>query len=570
MCHIALRAITITPVSLLPPDTLSRIHVDATLHIPSKALSNRSRLIVRPRLLQGNSPISECPVMAFDAPIYSKKMERRIKLSGYSDPLADRSVKIDRKKEYSIPYTVTLPVPGTMDGGRIAAVLETDGCGNCYPFDTVDVAYISNLPTLIDLQGSLRLCWMEPKFVIAPKVLNGAGEALLQFRINRYDIDLSLGNNLNEMEQMLSTLLGVVSDTLVMLNRLDIYGMASADGSYAFNTTLARNRALAAKEWLVERTGMQHDLADKITTGSRPEGWRPVLEAMRADGHKDTSAVASILDRYDAENDDVAEHYIRRLACWNDIRTKYLQKDRKVEYEYTYTIRSFTTDQELIDAYAKRPDAFNEEKLLRVAALMPTLPEKRSVYEATLRRFPQSQVAANNLAILLLREGRTDEASALLNTLRNLSPEALNTKAAICVHRHDYKQAAALFKANKALPESQYNLGLLMANARKMESAYALMQDFGDTQTAIVALCCGHDEAAAAIMESCDDTTPLAEYVRALVSARKADGNALIDHLRSAVSKEDLRVRAEVEADFRPYATRTDFINLISQRERDE
>ena len=53
------------------------------------------------------------------------------------------------------------------------------------------------------------------------------------------------------MEQMLSTLLGVVSDTLITLNRLDIYGMASADGSYAFNTTLARNRALAAKEGLV-------------------------------------------------------------------------------------------------------------------------------------------------------------------------------------------------------------------------------------------------------------------------------------------------------------------------------
>ena len=69
------RAITITPVSLLTPDTLSRIHVDATLHIPSKALSNRSRLIVRPRLLQGNSPISEYPVMAFDAPITLNRLD---------------------------------------------------------------------------------------------------------------------------------------------------------------------------------------------------------------------------------------------------------------------------------------------------------------------------------------------------------------------------------------------------------------------------------------------------------------------------------------------------------------
>ena len=41
-------------------------------------------------------------------------------------------------------------------------------------------------------------------------------------------------------------------DAPITLNRLDIYDMASADGlSYAFNTTLARNRALAAKEGLV-------------------------------------------------------------------------------------------------------------------------------------------------------------------------------------------------------------------------------------------------------------------------------------------------------------------------------
>ena len=74
-----------------------------------------------------------------------------------------------------------------------------------------------------------------------------------------------------------------------------------------------------------------------------------------ADGHKDTLKVKEILDKYNAENDDVAERYIRRLSCWGDIREKYLQKDRKVEYEYTYTIKSFTTDRELLEMYEKRP-----------------------------------------------------------------------------------------------------------------------------------------------------------------------------------------------------------------------
>ena len=50
---------------------------------------------------------------------------------------------------------------------------------------------------------------------------------------------------------------------------------------------------------------------------------------MIADGHPDSLKVREILDKYNAENDDVAERYIRRLSCWNDIKNNYLQKDRK-------------------------------------------------------------------------------------------------------------------------------------------------------------------------------------------------------------------------------------------------
>lgn len=128
----------------------------------------------------------------------------------------------------------------------------------------------------------------------------------------------------------------------------------------------------------------------------------PVLEAMRADGHPDADKVADILDKYNAPNDDAAEWHIRRLACWPDIRSKYLHKDRKVEYEYTYTVKSFTTDEELLDMYGKRPDAFNEEEMLRVSTLMQTHSQKKQVYQTILRYFPESRVAKNNLAVLLL------------------------------------------------------------------------------------------------------------------------------------------------------------------------
>ena len=111
------------------------------------------------------------------------------------------------------------------------------------------------------------------------------------------------------------------------------------------------------------------------------------------------------------------------MACWQDIREKYLAKDRKVEYTYSYTIRSFTTDREVLDMYAKRPDAFNEEELLRAATLMKTDAEKIEVYRTLLARFPRCETAINNLAYLYLRAGMEAEARTLLQKLPERYPD---------------------------------------------------------------------------------------------------------------------------------------------------
>lgn len=318
------KKVVVTPVRTLIPDSMSTVGVDVNIHIPAKAFTGRTRLIVVPQLLQKDSMLAEYTPMVFDAPIYSKKMNRRVLLDGYVDTLANVARKVNNRKEYDVTYSERVAVPADIDGGRIVAVLSTDGCGECGIADTVDIAYINNIPTLIEPKKSLQLNWIEPEFVIRPKVMEGRGEALLQFVINRYDINLSLGDNRNEMNRMLATLQKIVTDSLATLNRVSIYGMASADGSYAFNTTLSRNRANSAKNWLVDQLHISASQASRFSVGSRPEGWMPVLLAMIADGHPDSLKVREILDKYNAENDDVAEHYIRRLSCWNDIKNNYL------------------------------------------------------------------------------------------------------------------------------------------------------------------------------------------------------------------------------------------------------
>ena len=359
-----------------------------------------------------------------------------------------------------------------------------------------------------------------------------------------------MGDNRSQLADMEAKLRPVITDTLATLNSLDIFGMASADGSYTFNTRLARSRAVSARNWLVGRLGMSQRQQRVIRTGSRPEGWMPVLEAMRADGHPDTAAVRAIIEKYPGTNDDVQERHIRRLKCWSDIRAKYLQKDRKVEYVYTYTLRNFTTDDELLAMYAKRPDAFNEDELLRVAALTEDSTAKRGVYETLVKYFPQSTVAANNLAVFALRDGDTDKARALLAVPGDYTPDMLNALAATYIYKGDYEKAVELL-GDVDLPEARYNLGLLKARQRKITEAYELLRPFADVNSAVLALSTNRNEEAYAIMQKNTDQSARAEYVRALAAARLGHADEAKAHIAKASADPALAARAATEPDFK-------------------
>ena len=363
---------------------------------------------------------------------------------------------------------------------------------------------------------------------------------------------------------MLGALQRIVADSLTTLDTLVIEGMASADGPCSVNLALARRRAESALEWLVSRQVITPAQARHTRIEASSEGWEPVLESMRAASDPDTLVLAEILNRHAGEEDDVAEREIRLLASWPTIRARYLQRDRRVEYEYTYVIRSFTTDRELLSMYDKRPETLNEAELLRVARLLTTPAEKKRLYATLLDRFPQSHVAANNLALLLIREGRSDEARAVVEPLPELSPELLNTRAVLLSMQGAEKRALALLESIDSLPEARYNRGLLLLRTHRPAAAYALLKEFGTTDAALAALAVDRTAEAAGIMSRSADSTSRGAYVRALIAARQGDASSLLVHLTRAVREPDLARRARMEPDFAAYADLPDFVFLTN------
>lgn len=565
-CASSHKAITAIPSPcVVTPDSANMVNVDVWFNVPDHYFSKRSRLFITPSLFVGDTAINEYEPIVLDAPIYGKKAHRKEVLHRYVDPYGEVATRVkNASRSFSVPYNRSLQIPDGINTGRIVAIVSTDGCGQCTGIDTVDVASVSIPTELIDARKSFKQTWIKPEFKIHPKVYNGKGEARLQFIVNKWDIVMDLADNRSELTGMVETLRPILEDSLSTLTSLNIFGSASAEASYSYNIKLAENRANAAKKWLSEQLNMPLSVRNIIHIGSKPEGWEPVVQAMIAAGDPDSTKVRELMVKYPSPTDDAAEKYIRRLSCWPRIKKNYLAKDRKVLYDYSWTVKSFTDDDELLEMYRKRPDAFNEDEFLRVSELATDDASRIEVYKTLMKYFPQSKTGANNLAVLYLRADNEAEARRVLDEAEEYTPEMLNMLAASYVYADDYERAIELLQ-DIELPEARYNLGLLKAKQRKMSEAYELLRPFADVNSAICALSVNLNDEAEAIMDNVTDSNPLSEYVRSMIAARLGDEAEFLNHIANACEDENLCQRAKTEPDFLRFKDNADFHTIINK-----
>lgn len=559
------RQITTDPAPcVLAPDRDGRAEMKIDINIPSDFMSRRMRLYITPQLVTGGQVAETYEPIILEGNIFRKKAERARVLRGEEDSYSSAATVINTSQPYTIELMQEVRLPRDIESASVIGVVSTEGCGRCEAYDILDLAVLSTPLTLLP-PLRLQTMWDDRQKVLAPKVFNGREEAHLQFNMNKADINLSLGSNKSEMKRVQTKLTPVVKDSYSTLNSLKITGMASADGPLKLNTKLARERAQSASDWIVSAISFPPKVKKRIKVTSRPEGWEPVLKAMRADRHPDAEKVARILEKYKGQDDDVAEKHIRALKSWKEIASRYLDKDRKVEFEYSYTIKNFTTDKELRDMYARRPDLFSEAEFLKIAAMCTNNPDSlKNVYSTAVKYFPDSATSVNNLGVLYIREGDYEKARGVLADFYYPTPAMFNNMAVADAALGDIPTAIELLKP---LPDdvSQYNLGLLYAHERNTEEAYRLLEPYNDINTAIVALAVNENKTAMDIMNEIKDESPLAEYVRALAAARLGMKDDFFVCLGNAVKEPRLKSRASSEPDFFRYHSDDRYKALISK-----
>ena len=547
---------------IIAPDRDGNARISLDIDIPANYINKRMRLYITPQLITDGSVKETFEPVVVEGNIFHKKSIRETVLEGRNDKYASTATVINTSRPYRVRFERSVVLPFSVETARVTGLVSSEGCSKCRTYDEIDLAALATPLTLLP-SPQLRTSFDETTLEIAPKVFNGHEEANLQFEINKADIDLDLGSNRSELERVRTKLTPVVKDPYSTVNSLRITGMASADGPLKKNTQLAQDRASAASDWLSTAINFPASVRRKIRVHSRPEGWEPVLKAMQEEGDPDAVKVEKILEKYAEENDDVAEKYIRALPSWKYIADNYLAKDRKVEFEYSYTIKSFTTDKELCDIYKRRPELLSEAEFLKMAAIRAENPDSLTdIYRTAVKYYPKSAVAVNNLGQLYLGDEEFAKARKVLSAFRNPTPQMLNNLAVAEAGLGNNTTAIGIL-SDLDSEEARYNLGVLQAQERNIDEAYTLLSPFDDINTAIVALAVNENREAYDIMKNVDDDSPLAEYVRALASARLGLDEEFFRHIAAASAEERFFYRAQSEPDFIRFGSDPRFMELF-------
>ena len=327
-------------------------------------------------------------------------------------------------------------------------LLECDLCGCGNPMSN-ELVHLGNLKELNPLD-LIALANQEPTPEKRAQELHGT--AFINFVVDRWEMKPDYMTNATELRKITDTLDIMVADPNITVERIMIHGWASPESPYTHNTMLATNRAQSLTNWVAAKYQLPKSVF--APAEATPENWIGLREAVEKMNTVELPHRDQILDiirnlllqeeNVIARTADATEARIKRLypqECQYLLKTIYPWL-RRSDYEITFRVRTFNTDEECLQIYRTKPHQLSLHEFWRVAQTMqPFSDEYNRCMQTALNYYPEAEAAAVNLANVALQQGDQLKAETLLTHAGN-GAAAENARAVLCILRKQYQQAA--------------------------------------------------------------------------------------------------------------------------------
>lgn len=375
-------------------------------------------------------------------------------------PTCKPYVALEGNKTRMVEYEASIDRQPWMDNARLILRDEVVGCDCGGLLDTEQ--------TLTDhLLYTPRLVWSDE--MDCPReydIRTKSCDAFLIYPVDKTMLLPDRYGNRRELNKIDSVLTAVENDPAYAINRIDIAGYASPEGTLSHNMWLAEGRARTLKSYVVKRYSFADSLLTVTPKGENWDGLVNILSRMEI-AHK-----GSIMDAIRQEADlDKREEAIKAIGDGSPYRillTTVYPMLRKNTFRVEYHSRERTPEmaRKMIETH---PEELNVYEFYTVADTFYA--NDKSQRDRTLMiaadSHPDHSIANFNAAIIALQQNDTAKAERYLQHTMN-EPFTWNTRACLLWMQGKEEEAVVWWK--KAAEVNDPKAAMNLEEIRKRNS----------------------------------------------------------------------------------------------------
>ena len=392
------------------------------------------------------------PVNTYNLPKVSVKgkdeylaYERRLSLMSAKEKrkhVAPYLVKKSNKRTNdTIRYRYVLPYESWMADAKLNVQRDECGCGESTLMSVQPVIDQVTLERILSPYiVNPHFAYVEPKVEVV-KSREIQAECFLDFEVNKINIRPEYMNNPRELAKIRVMIDDLKLDPSIKVNRLDIIGYASPEGTLATNKRLSEGRAMALRDYLASRYDFPRNQYHIIFGGENWDGLVDALETLDMDYKNEVLEIIQ-----DIPIEKGRETKLMQLR--GGVPYRYLLKNvfpslRVAICKVNYDIKNFNVD-EAKEVIKRRPQNLSLNEMFLVANTYPKgSQEFIDVFETAVRMYPDSEIANMNAATAALSRNDLISAERYLKKMESQEywPEYNNAMGILTLLKGDYELA---------------------------------------------------------------------------------------------------------------------------------
>ena len=371
----------------------------------------------------------------------------------WSEEQPYQTVNVADEEQTLVDYAAAVPYEEWMGGASLKLQEVLASCGGKRQLLTVALGDRIAFPALEPYVPQVSVVYCEPGPESKQRLVKG--EAFLDFQVGRSAILPDFRHNGEELGKIRAVIDRIRRYGDGEITDIFIEGYASPDGNAERNAGLSLARAKALKDYLQRAYALPEGIFRVSSVG---EDWSGLRQLVEESDLPDRERVLRIIDG--PLTPDGKEQALRATGrTWQRLLTDIFPQLRHVDYQVRYRLRDYTLE-EALTVVDRAPEKLSQEELYRVAVYSGTDSIRRDeLFDLMLKNYPDDPIANLNASASLLRRGKIDAARS-----------CLEHSAKTLEQRSDRVVAAAY--AN--------NLGVLLVKEGDLDGAEPLLQQAAD------------------------------------------------------------------------------------------